>query len=385
MRLRHVGVLLVVLLGSAAQALTWKITLLDQANNPQLERARLERAYLGHPGGPPGDAVQLALDESEFELGAAKVEVQLEIVPVAGPEEARAAAQKADRAGSKVLISNLPADWVTAVADAVRLPVINIGASADRLRERDCRANAFHVPPSERMRADAIAQALINRKWSQVLLLAGPSALDAERSAAAQAAIQRYGLKLAASKSFKLSTDPRERHLANTLLLTGGTSYDVIWVIDSDGEFARSLSYNTALARPVVGDAGWVALAWHYQLERFGAPQVTRRFAKAVKRAMTDLDWAGWMAGKAITAAAVQQPQANQRQLLQALGTIDIDGSKGVTLQFRSWDRQLRQPLLLTDGQGVLTVLPLDGILHPRNSLDTLGADEPQKLCRSPA
>ena len=384
MRLRHFG-LLIALLGSAAQALTWKITLLDQANNPQLERSRLERAYLGHPGGPPGDAVLLALDESEFELGAAKVEVRLEMVPVAGPEEARAAAQKADKAGSKVLISNLPADWVTAVADAVRLPVINIGASADRLRERDCRANAFHVLPSERMRADAIAQALINRKWPQVLLLTGPSALDAERSAAAQAAIQRYGLKLATSKTFKLSTDPRERQLANTLLLTSGASYDVIWVVDSDGEFARTLSYNTALARPVVGDAGWVALAWHSQLERFGAPQLTRRFAKAAKRAMTDLDWAGWIAGKAIAAAAVQQPQANPRQLLQALGAIDIDGSKGVTLQFRPWDRQLRQPLLLTDGQGVLTVLPLEGILHPRNSLDTLGSDEPQKLCKPAA
>lgn len=385
MRLRHVVVLLVVLLGSAAQALTWKITLLDQANNPQLERSRLERAYLGHPGGPAGDAVLLALDESEYELGAAKVDVRLEIVPVAGPEEARAAAQKAEKAGSKVLISNLPADWVTAVAGAVRLPVINIGASADRLRERDCRANAFHVPPSERMRADAIAQALTNRKWPQVLLLTGPSALDAERSAAAQAAIQRYGLKLAASKTFKLSTDPRERQQANTLLLTGGTSYDVIWVVDSDGEFARTLSYNTALARPVVGDAGWVALAWHPQFERFGAPQLTRRFAKAAKRAMTDLDWAGWMAGKAIAAAAVRQPQANPRQVLQALGAIDIDGSKGVTLQFRPWDRQLRQPLLLTDGQGVLTILPLEGILHPRNSLDTLGADEPQKLCKPAA
>jgi ABC transporter substrate binding protein (PQQ-dependent alcohol dehydrogenase system) len=383
MRLRLFGVLLAALLGSAAQALTWKITLLEQADNPELDRTRLERAYLGHPGGPPSEGVALALDEAEFELKAAKVDVRLDIVPVAGSEEARAAASRADKTGTKILLSNLPAEWMTTAADAVKLPVINLSASADRLRERDCRLNVFHVPPSERMRADAIAQALINRKWSQVLLLSGTSGRDTERSAAAQAAIQRYGLKLVASKTFKLSSDPRERQLANPLLLTGGASYDVVWVVDSDGEFARTLPYNTAAARPVVGDAGWVALAWHAQFERFGAPQVSRRFAKSARRAMTDHDWASWMAGKAIAAAAAAQPQANTDQLLQVLGSINLDGSKGVTLQFRPWDRQLRQPLVLTDGQGVLALLPLEGILHPRNTLDTLGADEPQKLCKT--
>lgn len=383
MRLRLCGVLLAALLGSAAQALTWKITLLEQADNPELDRTRLERAYLGHPGGSPSEGVALALDEAEFELKAAKVDVRLDIVPVAGPEEARAAALRADKAGTKILLSNLPAEWMTTVADAVKLPVINLSASTDRLRERDCRLNVFHVLPSERMRADAIAQALINRKWSQVLLLSGTSGRDTERSAVAQAAIQRYGLKLVASKTFKLSSDPRERQLANPLLLTGGASYDVVWVVDSDGEFARALPYNTAAARPVVGDAGWVALAWHAQFERFGAPQVSRRFAKSARRAMTDHDWASWMAGKAIAAAAAAQPQANTHQLLQVLGSINLDGSKGVTLQFRPWDRQLRQPLVLTDGQGVLALLPLEGILHPRNTLDTLGADEPQKLCRT--
>ena len=383
MRLRLFGVLLAALLGSAAQALTWKITLLEQADNPELDRTRLERAYLGHPGGSPSEGVALALDEAEFELKAATVDVRLDTVPVAGPEEARAAALRADKAGTKILLSNLPAEWMTTVADAVKLPVINLSASADRLRERDCRLNVFHVLPSERMRADAIAQALINRKWSQVLLLSGTSGRDTERSAMAQAAIQRYGLKLVASKTFKLSSDPRERQLANPLLLTGGASYDVVWVVDSDGEFARTLPYNTAAARPVVGDAGWVALAWHAQFERFGAPQVSRRFAKSARRAMTDHDWASWMAGKAIAAAAAAQPQANTDQLLQVLGSINLDGSKGVTLQFRPWDRQLRQPLVLTDGQGVLALLPLEGILHPRNTLDTLGADEPQKLCKT--
>lgn len=383
MRFQLFTVSLAMLLGTAVQATPWKVTLLELADNPELHRTRLERAYLGHPGGSARDGLALALDEAQFEFKAAKAEVQLDTRSAAKPEEARAAALKAEKAGAKILLIDLPAGWVTTVVDAVKLPVINISASDDRLRERDCRLNLFHVMPSDRMRADATAQALVNRKWSQVLLLNGPSARDAERSAAALAAIQRYGLKLVDRKTFKLSADPRERQQANPLLLTGSASYDVIWVVDSDGEFARALPYNTAAARPVVGDAGWVALAWQAQFERFGAPQVSRRFAKVAKRTMTDHDWASWMAGKAIAAAASAQPRASSAsQLLLALGTVQLDGSKGMTLQFRSWDRQLRQPLLLTDGQDVLAMLPLEGILHPRNALDTLGADEPQKLCK---
>jgi hypothetical protein len=34
-------------------------------------------------------------------------------------------------------------------------------------------------------------------------------------------------------------------------------------VIDSVGEFAKALPYNTALPRPVVGSGGPVPLAWH--------------------------------------------------------------------------------------------------------------------------
>ena len=40
--------------GTAAAA-TLKATLLLPQDDPRLERSRLERGYLGHPGGPAGD------------------------------------------------------------------------------------------------------------------------------------------------------------------------------------------------------------------------------------------------------------------------------------------------------------------------------------------
>lgn len=366
----------------SARAANWNVPLIEQANNPKLERHRVERAYMGHPTGAASEAVAMALDEAQFELEASKTSITLKPEQVSSVEAAKAAAQKAEKTGSPLLVVNLPGAWTSAVAAAVKLPILNIGASEDSLREGDCLANMYHLLPSERMRTDALAQALMARKWSQVLLLVGPMPEDIKRSQTAQASMKRYGLKIVTTKSFRLSTDPRERALANLQLLTANNAYDVVWVVDSDGEFARGLPYNTAQARPVVGDAGMVALAWEAHFDRFGAPQVTRRFTKAAKRVMTDFDWAAWMAGKAVVAAATASPRTDAAQIAKALASASLDGSKGVPLQFRAWDRQLRQSMLLTDGQGVLATMPMEGILHPRNILDTLGADEGEKLCK---
>lgn len=363
-----------------AGAATLRAVLIAPADDARLERSRVERGYLGHPGGPAADGVRMALAESGFELDAAGTAVALDNASVASSAAARVAAQQAEKAGAAVLLTDLPSDWTRAVAAAVKLPVINLGNASDSLRERDCMANLWHVLPSDRMRSDAVAQTLVARKWKNVLLLTGPTALDGERSRAALASLKRYGLNLVARKPFKLSADPRERDLANPLLLTSG-NYDAVWVVDSDGEFARSLPYRTVLPRPVVGDAGLVALAWQAHFDRFGAPQIVRHFAKTTRREMTAHDWAAWLAGRALVAAAVAAPKGPAAAWAKALANNELDGSKGVSLSFRPWDGQLRQPLLLTDGQGVIGMAPVDGILHPRNALDTLGADAPEKLC----
>jgi ABC transporter substrate binding protein (PQQ-dependent alcohol dehydrogenase system) len=369
---------------TAVLAAPFKVTLLVPADDTRLERARVERAAPGHPSGPPADALKVALAEGQAELDAAGSTLALQVVTVADAAATRSAAAQAERAGAAALVTDLPPAWTLAAADAVKVPVINAGHAADALRQADCRRHLFHTAPSDRMKADALAQALATRRWQQVLLLAGPSADDAVRSATAQAAIKRYGLKLVAVKPFKLSADPRERDLANPLLLTGPSvgAYDVVWVVDSDGEFATTLPFRIALPRPVVGDGGLSALAWHPRFDRFGAPQVTRRLTKAAGRPMGAHDWSLWVAGKALVAAAVgaaRKPADFAAQLAQA----DIDGSKGVAMAFRPWDGQLRQTLLLADAQAVAAQAPADGVLHPKNTLDTLGADAPEKLCKA--
>jgi ABC transporter substrate binding protein (PQQ-dependent alcohol dehydrogenase system) len=365
-----------------AQAATLTLGVLQRDGDERLEPRRVELGYPGHPGGPLTQAVDVAIKESQFELDAAKLQVKVEVRAARSADDAKAMLQQLARAGAAAVVLDLPAAWIATAAPGVALPLLNASESDEGPRQGECFGHLFHTLPGERMRADALAQALLARKWTQVLLLHGPLPRDTTRLALVQDAVKRYGLKPVAVKPFKVSADPRERDLANPLLLTAGVAYDAVWVIDSDGEFARGLPYRTALPRPVVGDAGLTAEAWAPHFERFGAPQLARRFARAAQRPMTGADWAAYMAAKAVLQAALEQPGA--AHILSALTRNDftLDGFKGVRLSFRPWDRQLRQPLLLTDGVGVISTAPVEGVMHPKNVLDTLGADAAESRCK---
>jgi ABC transporter substrate binding protein (PQQ-dependent alcohol dehydrogenase system) len=374
-------------LAFGASAATLTLGIVQRADDERLDARRVALAYPGHPGGPLHEAVTLAVSESRFELDHAGLQVRLEVRDVRSAEEAGAQLRQLEKAGAGGAVLDLPAAWIAVAASATGLPVLNAGESADAPRQQGCRPNLFHTLPTERMRADAIAQALLARRWTRVLLLHGGSTGDATRLAQTQAALKRYGIKVMALKPFKRSGDPRERDLANPLLLTGpgvGGEYDAVWVVDGDGEFARSLPYRTALPRPVVGDAGLVAEAWAPRFDRYGAPQLERRFQRAAGRPMTSFDWAAYVAAKALLQAALERPAApGAAQMLKALGHagFTLDGFKGVRLSFRAWDRQLRQPLLLTDGVAVIGSAPVEGVMHPKNVLDTLGTDAAESAC----
>jgi ABC transporter substrate binding protein (PQQ-dependent alcohol dehydrogenase system) len=154
------------LAAAAAQALPYKATLLVRDDDPRLARNRVERAYFGHPTGAPADGLAVALKEAELEMESAGTSVKLDVVPVGSAAAAKDAAAKAEKAGAAALVAELPTDWLLAATDAVKLPVLNIGEAADRLRGPDCRPRLLHLLPSERMRADAIGQWLVARKWA---------------------------------------------------------------------------------------------------------------------------------------------------------------------------------------------------------------------------
>jgi ABC transporter substrate binding protein (PQQ-dependent alcohol dehydrogenase system) len=241
----------------------------------------------------------------------------------------------------------------------------------------------LHIAPSQSMLMDALTQYLITQKWRKMLVLQGPRSQDKDLVEALQRAKKRFGLKIVDIRPFKLGRDPRQRSRNNIALLTSGKDYDVVFVADSDGEFARAVPYQVQKPRPVVGSAGMVPDWWHWAWERHGAPQLNKRFYRKANRRMTGYDWTAWMAVKVIVEAVQRTKTTDFGAISEFIRSEDIvlDGFKGYRLNFRAWNNQLRQPIFVTTTNWVVGRAPLDGFLHQTNNLDTLGFDERETKC----
>lgn len=365
------------------------VGLLTQADDERYSVPVLQKGYPDAPRGRSAPAAQIALNDSAITLQMAGW-TAAHLVPLESPDAAGlpAALQQLLRQGVQHVLLELPAAGVAAVSAAAAgkdVMLFNTAAPEDALRAAQCAPYLLHTLPSRAMQMDAIAQLLVARKWNRPLVLFGPTPADALLHAAWQRSAHRFGLRPEAEHPFKLSNDPRERDLGNVRLLTSDREYDAVVVLDADGEFAREVPYRTVLPRPVLGSNGITAQAWDPLWERDGAPQLTRRFLRKSNRAMGSYDWAMWIAARAAAEVASAYDKAGIAQQLQALrqGAVTVDGYKGQRLSFRAWDGQLRQPMLLAYGNGVADVAPLEGFLHPRSTLDTLGYDAPETGCKA--
>lgn len=372
-----------------ATAAAVTVAVMSLSDDARYAPRRLEQAFPGHPHGRALEAARLAADEAAVELQVLGMELKIREVILADVQAMPASLAELKAAGVKHVLADLPGPALRQLVMLVPAAlggamVINVGLDEDALRGTECAAHLLHTSPSRQMYSDALAQYLAARNWRKLLLLQGPLPEDGLQASALSRSAQRYGLKILQTRPFKLGTDPRERDLANTRLLTADREHEVIAVADSTGEFARTLPYATQWPRPVAGSSGLMALAWHPQWERHGGPQLSRRFYKLARRPMQGQDWASWAAVKAVAAVLVDDPKAVMAHQLKRLrsGNIYIDGAKGPRLSFRPWDGQLRQPVFLTHGDGVVGIAPLEGVLHPTEVLDTLGMDEKESACK---
>ncbi len=360
---------------------------LELADDPRYDERKAFFRTLSRPFGAPFAGAEVALREARF-VGQA-IGVSFDLVRARGADAPALLAEleKLHAEGVRHFLIDAPGKVVAELAAATRgreLLLFNVSAPDDTLRQAQCQAHLYHTIPNHGMQADALAQFLVAKKWRNVLLLQGPRDEDRLIGAAFENSARRFGLKIVDKKDFVLSNDPRQRDLGNVGLLTAGGDYDVVFVADSDGEFARSVPYDTVRPRPVVGAEGLVAEAWHWAWPRHGAPQLTSRFEKQAGRHMGSADWAAWVAVKAVVEAVVRTGNASFDKRVAYLGgeEITIDGFKGNRLYFRDWDRQLRQPILIATHNAVIERAPLQGFLHQTNNLDTLGFDRRDSRCK---
>jgi ABC transporter substrate binding protein (PQQ-dependent alcohol dehydrogenase system) len=167
------------------------------------------------------------------------------------------------------------------------------------------------------------------------------------------------------------------------LVTQNAPAYDVVFVADESQVFGEYMPYRTWDPRPVVGTAGLIAVAWHRSFEEYGGTQLQNRFEREVGRIMTERDYSAWLGvrafGEGILRSNTVQPAALRAYLLS--DKFGVAGYKDEAMNFRPWDLQLRQPIILASARDLVSVSPQDGFLNPNYLTDTLGFDKPESKC----
>ena len=369
-----------------------RIIYLSREGDPAYAEVASDDGVFRTPLAPPYPGAELAVRDLRATARAAGVVLKLEH-QILGPEaDAAAEATRLAGEGAAAIIADTPLADLVAIAAALpagALPVFDIRQHDNDLRRDFCAGSLFHVLPSTAMMTDALAQFVVFKSWRRVLVLTGPLPADRVFSDSFTASARKFGVRIVARKSFIFGNDPRQREQTNVALMTAAEDYDVLFLADTLEDFGRFVPFGQAKPRPVIGTEGLVATAWDPRAERFGAPQVNHRFERGAHRPMGEGDWAAWVSVRAIAEAVIRAKATTGPAIRTALAHADlpIDVSKGTQGSFRPWDHQFRQSVMLRTGDAVVDYAPIEGYLHQRTPLDTLGADDgdaSQPQCTTP-
>lgn len=370
------------LVAAPAHALDVPILYLSQ----QTERPALLSKLVVRPTdeGDPGVALGIADNNTTGKF--LKINFKLETIIAKPSENLVALAGDAIKSGARVVVVNAPAATLSAIATlpgAENDLFMNAGSMKTTLRSDQCHKNVLHTLPSRAMLSDALMQLFSKRRWKSLFLIEGLRPNDTAFANALRNSARKFRLKITEDKKWLADADIRRTASTEVPAFTQARSYDVIVVADEDRDFSPFILYNTWLPRPVGGSAGVRAMAWSHVIEQWGAVQLQNRFKKISKRRMTSRDYSAWAAVRAIGEAVLRTNTAEPEPLRAYMlsDKFALAGFKGPKLTFRPWNGQLRQAIPLVHANGVVANAPLEGFLHKRTELDTLGLDKPLSKC----
>jgi len=320
-----------------------------------------------------------------FSLDVVQTKLEEDVVPVFREMLAR---------GEKYVLTDISARQLLSIADLAKengVLLFNVGSTDDILREEECRPNVFHTAPTRTMLADGLAQYLIWKQWRNWVLLYGSHEPDQLFADAIRRAAKRFGAKIVEERLYKDTGTARrtdsgvvqvQRQMP--VFTQNLPAHDVVIVADESEVFGSYVPYRTWDARPVAGTAGLIPSSWHPANEQWGGSQIQGRFEKAIGRRMLGKDMQAWTAARILGEAATRT-NSNDTVKIEAFikdANFSIAAFKGQKVSFRRWNWQLRQPIFLGDGRGVVSTSPQEGFLHQFSELDTLGVDQPETACK---
>ena len=286
------------------------------------------------------------------------------------------------------VVVNLPAEQLNQLADlptAKQMLLFDVATVDDALRNEQCRRHVLHLLPSRAMRADALAQYIMKKRWTKWFLIIGSNQEDRLFADAIKRSAKRFGMTIVTEKTWEHTYDARRTAQSDVAVFTQtDEDYDVLVVADEQGQFGEYLDYRTWIPRPVIGTQGLIATPWHKTHEQWGAVQIQNRFKEKAGRWMEEQDYAAYLAVRAIGEAATRTKSNDLNPVKEYMlsDAFTLNGYTGNPLSFRAWDGQLRQPVLLAAPRSLVAVAPIEGFLHPKTELDTLGYDQPESQCK---
>ncbi|HLP69743.1 MAG TPA: ABC transporter substrate-binding protein [Rhizobium sp.] len=296
--------------------------------------------------------------------------------------------------GDKFVLTDISAAQLLSIADFARengVLLFNVGATDDVLREEECRPNVFHTAPTRSMLADGLAQYLVWKQWRKWVLLYGSHERDQLYADAIRRAATRFGATIVEERLYKDTGSARRTDTGviqvqrqMPVFTQNLPEHDVVVVADESEVFGSYVPYRTWTPRPVAGTAGLIPSSWHPASEQWGGSQIQNRFSKATGRRMLSKDMQAWTAVRILGEAATRTQGSDPKKIEAFIKSDDfsIAAFKGQKVTFRTWNWQLRQPILLGDGRGVISTSPQEGFLHQFSELDTLGVDRPETKCK---
>ncbi|HET6467121.1 MAG TPA: ABC transporter substrate-binding protein, partial [Geminicoccaceae bacterium] len=214
--------------------------------------------------------------------------------------------EEALAAGERLFIADLRITDLTALAplaDAAGALLLNSRAADVGLRTESCHVSVLHVIPDRAMKADALAQYLVWKRWQRWFLVYGSHPEDRAFADALRRAATRFGARIVEEREYEDPGGARRTDSGHVQIQSqmpvftqNVAAYDVLVVADESEVFGEYLPYRTWDARPVAGTQGLVPTAWSRVHEQWGGTQVQRRFQNFAGRPMTERDHTAWLA-----------------------------------------------------------------------------------------